>query len=45
MHDGESLTFREAIRRHGGEALHVTHKFEKLKKDDQNAVLEFLKSL
>jgi CxxC motif-containing protein (DUF1111 family) len=45
MHDGESLTLREAIRRHGGEALHVTQKFEKLKKDDQDAVLEFLKSL
>jgi len=45
MHDGESLTLREAIRRHSGEALHVTQKFEKLKKDDQDAVLEFLKSL
>lgn len=45
MHDGESMTLREAIRRHGGEALHVTQKFEKLKKDDQDAVLEFLKSL
>jgi CxxC motif-containing protein (DUF1111 family) len=45
MHDGESLTFRDAIRRHSGEALHVTQKFEKLKKDDQDAVLEFLKSL
>jgi CxxC motif-containing protein (DUF1111 family) len=45
MHDGESLTFRDAIHRHGGEALHVTQKFEKLKKDDQEAVLEFLRSL
>jgi CxxC motif-containing protein (DUF1111 family) len=45
MHDGESLTLRDAIHRHGGEALHVTQKFEKLKKDDQDAVLEFLKSL
>jgi CxxC motif-containing protein (DUF1111 family) len=45
MHDGESITLREAIRRHGGEAHHVTEKFEKLKKDDQDAVLEFLKSL
>ncbi len=45
MHDGESLTFRDAIHRHSGEALHVTQKFEKLKKDDQDAVLEFLKSL
>jgi CxxC motif-containing protein (DUF1111 family) len=45
MHDGESVTFREAIHRHSGEALHATQKFEKLKKDDQDAVLEFLKSL
>jgi CxxC motif-containing protein (DUF1111 family) len=45
MHDGESLTFRDAIHRHSGEALHVTQKFEKLRKDDQDAVLEFLRSL
>ena len=45
MHDGESLTFRDAIHRHSGEALHVTQKFENLKKDDQDAILEFLKSL
>src|SRR4029077_11993490 len=45
MHDGESQTFRDAIHRHGGEALHVTQKFENLKKDDQDAILEFLKSL
>ena len=45
MHDGESLTLHDAIHRHSGEALHVTQKFEKLKKDDQDAVLEFLKSL
>src|SRR5271170_3115474 len=29
MHDGESLTFREAIVRHGGEAKHVSEQFEK----------------
>ena len=45
MHDGGSLTFRDAIHRHSGEALHVTQRFEHLKKDDQDAVLEFLKSL
>jgi CxxC motif-containing protein (DUF1111 family) len=45
MHDGESLTFRDAIRRHGGEAAHVTQQFQKLKNMDQNAVIEFLKSL
>ena len=45
MHDGESLTLLDAIRRHAGEATHVTQKFEKLKKKDQEAIIEFLKSL
>ena len=45
MHDGASLTLRDAIERHRGEAFHVNQQFEKLKKDDQDAVLEFLKSL
>jgi len=45
MHDGASLTFRDAILRHAGEAKHVTTQFEKLKSEDQEAVIEFLKSL
>jgi CxxC motif-containing protein (DUF1111 family) len=45
MHDGASLTFLEAIARHRGEASHVTQQFEKLKKADQEAIIEFLKSL
>ena len=45
MHDGTSLTFRDAILRHGGEAAHVTQQFEKLKKEDQEAIIEFLQSL
>jgi CxxC motif-containing protein (DUF1111 family) len=45
MHDGASLTFLEAITRHKGEASHVTQQFEKLKKADQEALIEFLKSL
>jgi CxxC motif-containing protein (DUF1111 family) len=45
MHDGSSLTFRDAIQRHGGEAGHVSQKFEKLKREDQEAIIEFLKSL
>jgi CxxC motif-containing protein (DUF1111 family) len=45
MHDGASLTFRDAITRHAGEAKHVTTEFERLKKGDQEAILEFLKSL
>jgi len=45
MHDGASLTFRDAIGRHHGEANHVSQQFEKLTKQDQEAILEFLKSL
>ena len=45
MHDGASVTFRDAILRHAGEAKHVTTEFEKLKSEDQKAVIEFLKSL
>ena len=45
MHDGESLTLRDAILRHRGEATHVSQKFEKLKSEDQEAIIEFLKSL
>ncbi len=45
MHDGASVTFRDAILRHGGEATHVTQQFEKLKKEDQEAIIEFLQSL
>jgi CxxC motif-containing protein (DUF1111 family) len=45
MHDGASLTFRDAILRHRGEANHVTQQFEKLKREDQEAIIEFLRSL
>jgi CxxC motif-containing protein (DUF1111 family) len=45
MHDGASLTFFDAITRHRGEAAHVTQQFEKLKRPDQEAIIDFLKSL
>jgi CxxC motif-containing protein (DUF1111 family) len=45
MHDGASLTLRDAILRHRGEASHITQQFEKLKREDQEAIIEFLKSL
>ncbi|HEV2616193.1 MAG TPA: di-heme oxidoredictase family protein [Candidatus Acidoferrales bacterium] len=45
MHDGASLTFLDAIARHHGEANQATQKFEKLKRADQEALIEFLKSL
>jgi CxxC motif-containing protein (DUF1111 family) len=45
MHDGASVTLREAVLRHRGEANEVTERFEKLKSDDKDALIEFLKSL
>src|SRR6202166_501205 len=45
MHDGASLTLRDAILRHRGEASDVGQQFEKLKRGDQEAIIEFLKSL
>jgi CxxC motif-containing protein (DUF1111 family) len=45
MHDGASLTLADAILRHRGEASHVSEKFEKLKSEDRQAIIEFLKSL
>jgi CxxC motif-containing protein (DUF1111 family) len=45
MHDGTSLTFRDAILRHRGEASSVTAHFETLSKADQDVIVEFLRSL
>jgi CxxC motif-containing protein (DUF1111 family) len=45
MHDGASLTFRDAILRHRGESSDVTRRFEQLSRADQEAIVEFLKSL
>ena len=45
MHDGNSVQLDDAIRRHRGEADHVTQKFLKLKLEDQRALLAFLQSL
>jgi CxxC motif-containing protein (DUF1111 family) len=45
MHDGATVTLRDAILRHAGEAEHVTHQFRKLPANDADAVLEFLRSL
>ena len=45
MHDGASLTLRDAILRHAGEARHETRSFRKLNLRDQEAIIEFLKSL
>ena len=45
MHDGASLTLRDAILRHHGEATHISQRFEKLKGEDQESIIEFLMSL
>jgi CxxC motif-containing protein (DUF1111 family) len=45
MHDGASLTLLQAITRHRGEATNVTGRFEKLNRPDEEAIIEFLKSL
>src|SRR5438132_2044830 len=45
MHDGASLTLRDAIVRHRGEASDVSDRFRKLTQSDQDAIIEFLKSL
>jgi len=45
MHDGASLTFRDAILRHKEESKHVTERFRKLRHEEQEAIIAFLKSL
>ena len=45
MHDAASLTLRDAIVRHRGEASDASNRFRKLSASDQAAVIEFLKSL
>jgi CxxC motif-containing protein (DUF1111 family) len=45
MHDGASLTLRDAILRHRGEAYDESKRFDRLSQQDQEALLEFLRSL
>ena len=45
MHDGASLTLRDAIVRHRGEASDVTNRFKRLSQADQEALVDFLESL
>ena len=45
MHDGQTLTFKEAILRHGGEASGVRASFQALPQLLQNQIMVFLKSL
>lgn len=45
MHDGESLTFHNAILRHGGEADFVTNRFRDLSNKEKMQIVKFLESL
>ncbi|HYL20384.1 MAG TPA: di-heme oxidoredictase family protein [Gemmatimonadales bacterium] len=45
MHDQASLTLRDAILRHRGEASGVTQRFRALSRRQQDAIIEFLRSL
>jgi CxxC motif-containing protein (DUF1111 family) len=45
MHDGNSVTFRDAILRHAGEADQAARTFRRLPAKEQDALVEFLKSL
>jgi hypothetical protein len=45
MHHGKFTTAREAVEAHYGEALAQKNAFDALPADQQNALIEFLKSL
>lgn len=45
FHDGQSATLQAAIARHFGDADHSRKLYSKLSKDDQNRIVEFLKTL
>jgi CxxC motif-containing protein (DUF1111 family) len=45
MHDGNSLTFEDAIERHKGEASDVSNTFQRLTQQQRNALIAFLHSL
>jgi CxxC motif-containing protein (DUF1111 family) len=45
MHDGASVTISDAIQRHRGEAAEVTRRYQGLSQGDQDAVLDFVRSL
>jgi len=45
MHDGQSLTYLDAILRHAGEAKGVTDSFRSLSVSQQDQIVAFLQSL
>ena len=45
MHDGQSLTLRDAILRHGREAADSQSRFTDLEEQEKEQLLAFLRSL
>jgi CxxC motif-containing protein (DUF1111 family) len=45
MHDGLSLTMKDAIQRHGGQAAKVTQSYHALSGAEKQQLLDFLNSL
>jgi CxxC motif-containing protein (DUF1111 family) len=45
MHDGLSMTKREAIQRHAGQAAGVTQQYNSLSETEKGQLLAFLNSL
>jgi CxxC motif-containing protein (DUF1111 family) len=45
MHDGQSITVEDAIRRHSRESEEVRERFFRMKASEQKDVLAFLSSL
>ena len=45
MHDQASVTLRDAVTRHAGEASGVTQRFRRLSRREQQAIITFLRSL
>jgi CxxC motif-containing protein (DUF1111 family) len=45
MHDGKSVTYHQAIMRHGGEASRVRERYEELSPQDKQKLRTFLNSL
>jgi len=45
MHDQASVTLRDAVMRHAGEASGVTQRFRRLSRREQQAIITFLRSL
>jgi hypothetical protein len=45
MHDGRSLTLHDAILRHGGEARSSRRRYERMSRNQQHRLIEFLEQL